>query len=279
MLDYRGYGKSDGQVESEDQLHQDVRAAYDEMRKRYDEDKIVVLGYSLGSGPASKLAAENSPRLLILQAPYFSLKDVAKRSFPFIPVVLLKYKLETNRYITACKMPVVLIHGDQDEVIYYESSLKLKALLKPTDPPDVTSFYHDDMRRLIKMEIPSGNDVVVYRYEYDTNDNVVRIFYTLPGQQEFLGRENLSFNDMSTLHSRYQDLYFLDTYVFRRLPLRQNVESALLYSNGPLYRLKTPTVVTYQYSFNDDGLIVSRSSDYHGIIGEYNFSEVDYVCK
>ena len=133
LLDYRGYGKSDGQVKSEDQLHQDVRAAYDEMRKRYDEDKIVVLGYSLGSGPASKLAAENSPRLLILQAPYFSLKDVAKRSFPFIPVVLLKYKLETNRYITACKMPVVLIHGDQDEVIYYESSLKLKALLKPTD--------------------------------------------------------------------------------------------------------------------------------------------------
>ena len=148
-----------------------------------------------------------------------------------------------------------------------------------SDPPDVTSFYHDDMRRLIKMEIPSGNDVVVYRYEYDTNDNVVRIFYTLPGQQEFIGRENLSFDDMSTLHSRYQDLYFLDTYVFRRLPLRQNVESALLYSNGPLYRLNTPTVVTYQYSFNDDGLIVSRSSDYHGIIGEYNFSEVDYVCK
>jgi uncharacterized protein len=56
-----------------------------------------------------------------------------KHGYPFVPPFLLKYKLETNKYITECKMPIVLIHGDVDEVIPYSQSVKLKALLKETD--------------------------------------------------------------------------------------------------------------------------------------------------
>lgn len=133
LLDYRGYGKSEGAIASEAQLFQDVQRAYNEMLKLYEEDNIIVLGYSIGTGPATKLASTNSPKLLILQAPYFSLTDVVKRTFPFIPTFLLKYKLETHQYIAECKMPIVLFHGDQDEVIYYGSSLKLKPLLKESD--------------------------------------------------------------------------------------------------------------------------------------------------
>jgi pimeloyl-ACP methyl ester carboxylesterase len=133
LLDYRGYGKSDGQIESEKQFFQDVQLAYSEMMKRYSENSIIVLGYSIGTGPATKLASENNPRMLILQAPYFSLTDMVKKTVPFIPSFILKYKLETYRYISSCKMPIVLIHGDEDEVIYYESSVKLRSLLKPGD--------------------------------------------------------------------------------------------------------------------------------------------------
>ena len=133
ILDYRGYGKSDGAINSEAQLFQDVQVAYNEMLKRYEEDKIIVLGYSIGTGPATKLASTNKPKLLILQAPYFSVTDVVKRSFPLIPPFLLKYKLETYHYITLCNMPIILFHGDEDEVIYYGSSLKLKELLKKGD--------------------------------------------------------------------------------------------------------------------------------------------------
>jgi uncharacterized protein len=133
LLDYRGYGKSEGTLRDEQQLHADVQATYAEMLKSYDEQKIIVLGYSLGTGPAARLASLNHPRLLILQAPYFSMTDMMKSTFPIVPTFLLKYKLETFRYIVDCKMPVVMIHGNEDEVISYGQSLKLKGLLKTTD--------------------------------------------------------------------------------------------------------------------------------------------------
>ena len=105
----------------------------DELKKKYTEDKIIVLGYSIGTGLASKIASTNNSQLLILQAPYYSLADMIKHSYPIIPTFLLKYKFTTNEFIKACKMPVVLFHGNQDEVIYYGSSLKLKELFKPHD--------------------------------------------------------------------------------------------------------------------------------------------------
>jgi len=133
LLDYRGYGKSEGTIESEEQLFQDVQSAYDEMKKNYSEDKIIVLGYSIGTGPASKLASTNHAKMLILQAPYYSLTDVMQHAFPIVPPFLLKYKLDSYKYIPACKMPIVLFHGNLDEVIPYSQSIKLKPLLKGSD--------------------------------------------------------------------------------------------------------------------------------------------------
>ena len=133
ILDYRGYGKSEGTIDSEAQLSQDVQQVYSEMLKTYSEDKIVVLGYSIGTGLAAKLASANHPRLLILQAPYYSLTDVVKHTFPLVPPFLLRYKLDTHKYISDCEMPIVVFHGNEDEVIPYGQSLKLKPLLKNSD--------------------------------------------------------------------------------------------------------------------------------------------------
>ena len=133
ILDYRGYGKSEGTIESEAQLFQDAQLAYSEMLKLYPENKIVVLGYSIGTGLAAKLASSNHPRLLILQAPYYSLSDVVKHTFPLVPPFLLRYKLDTYKYISDCEMPIVLFHGNEDEVIPYGQSIKLKHLLKKSD--------------------------------------------------------------------------------------------------------------------------------------------------
>jgi uncharacterized protein len=127
MLDYRGYGKSEGIISSENQMFDDVQTAYNEMKKIYPENKIIVLGYSIGTGPAAKLASTNHPELLILQAPYYSLVDMAKNNFKLVPSFILKYKFETNEYLMDVNMPVVIFHGDQDEVIPYTSSQRLKS--------------------------------------------------------------------------------------------------------------------------------------------------------
>ncbi|MEO6456491.1 MAG: alpha/beta fold hydrolase [Ginsengibacter sp.] len=133
MLDYRGYGKSEGSIDGQTQFFQDIQTTYDELKSKYVEGKIIVLGYSIGTGLAAKVASTNNPRLLILQAPYYSLTDMMRHTYRIIPTFILKYKFETHEYIKNCKMPIVIFHGNSDEVIYYGSSLKLKKGLKKQD--------------------------------------------------------------------------------------------------------------------------------------------------
>lgn len=133
LLDYRGYGKSGGAISGQEQLFSDIQTAYDTLKTKYPENRIIVLGYSIGTGPASWLASQNNPKLLILQAPYYSLTDMMRHAYPIIPAFILKYKFETCNHLTTCKAPVVIFHGNRDEVIYYGSSLKLKTLFKKQD--------------------------------------------------------------------------------------------------------------------------------------------------
>jgi pimeloyl-ACP methyl ester carboxylesterase len=133
MLDYRGFGKSEGFIKNQRQFYEDVQLVYDSLKTRYKESEIIILGYSIGTGPAANLASLNKPKLLILQAPYYSLVDMMKRNYPVIPTFLLKYKFETSKYIQSCKMPVIIFHGERDEIIDYNASIRLKTLLKPAD--------------------------------------------------------------------------------------------------------------------------------------------------
>ena len=133
ILDYRGYGKSDGSINSQEQFYTDVQTAYDTLKNRYDEKTIIVLGYSIGTWPATKIAASNNPKLLILQAPYYSLVDYMNMKFRFVPTFILKYKFETNTLIEKCKMPIVLFHGDSDEIFPESNALRLKELFKKED--------------------------------------------------------------------------------------------------------------------------------------------------
>ncbi|MCI1190127.1 alpha/beta hydrolase [Hymenobacter sp. DH14] len=133
LLDYRGYGKSGGSISNQGQMLADVDTVYRQLLPEYPENRTVILGYSLGTGPATWLAARHHPKLLVLQAPYFSMRDMAARLYPFVPGFLLRYPMPTNELITQVSAPIVLFHGDRDEVIDYNSTLRLKALLKPTD--------------------------------------------------------------------------------------------------------------------------------------------------
>lgn len=133
VLDYRGFGKSEGEIYSEKQFYEDVQIAYNEMKKRYAEKNIVIIGYSIGTGAAAMLASQNDPKLLVLQAPYYNLTDMMHHTYPFVPNFLLKYKFSTNEFLEKTATPVMVFHGDADEIIYYGSSLKLKEHFKAGD--------------------------------------------------------------------------------------------------------------------------------------------------
>lgn len=117
ILDYRGYGKSEGSIHSEQELFDDIETAYLDLKNLYTEKKIIVLGYSLGTGLAAYLCQSYSPKLVILQAPYISMVDMKNLKYPIIPTFILKYKLNTSAYLQNCKSPIVLFHGKDDELI------------------------------------------------------------------------------------------------------------------------------------------------------------------
>ena len=125
ILDYRGYGKSGGAIETEEQFLNDVKLAYAEMVKRYDESKIIIAGYSIGTGSAAMLASLNHPKALILKAPYYSLTNIIDSRVPFMPSFLQKYKFETYKYLENVTVPVYIFHGTADRVIPYSNAIKL----------------------------------------------------------------------------------------------------------------------------------------------------------
>ena len=133
LFDYRGFGKSGGHITSESQFFEDIRLLYREMKKKYTEDKISVIGYSIGTGPAAMLAAENEPKQLILLSPYYSMPDMMHQRYSFVPEFILTYRFETYRYLDQLKAPVSIFHGREDQTIYFGSSLKLKKHFKPGD--------------------------------------------------------------------------------------------------------------------------------------------------
>ncbi len=135
ILNYRGYGKSEGEISSEEQFNQDMQSVYDYFKKEYQERNIILFGYSAGTGPAASVAASNNPKMLILQAPYYSMKNEAQRAFYYLPISLLsRYESPVYSYLEKTKCPIVILHGDNDKKIPAKiSSHKLKEFLKPND--------------------------------------------------------------------------------------------------------------------------------------------------
>lgn len=121
VVDYRGYGKSDGEIESEAQLHADVTRVWDWLLSRYEPGDVTVVGYSIGAALAARLACETArpPARLVLLAPFFSVRDMARRMLPFVPSGLLRYPLRTDLVLTECRTgpPVTIFHGVDDGTV------------------------------------------------------------------------------------------------------------------------------------------------------------------
>jgi uncharacterized protein len=123
LLHYRSYGGSSG-TPSEESIQRDATALFD---KAYAEHpQTVVIGRSLGSGVAVRLASRRPVSRLILITPYDSFQEIAASHFRFMPVRwLLRDKFESWRYAPRVTVPALLIMAEHDEVIPRASTERL----------------------------------------------------------------------------------------------------------------------------------------------------------
>jgi pimeloyl-ACP methyl ester carboxylesterase len=128
LVDYRGFGKSTGK-RAEEKMMQDMQFVYESLAGDYGEENLIVYGRSLGSGFAAKLASDNNPRYLILDAPYYNFKKVVERFLPFLPLqIVLRYHLRTDKWIPKIKCHIYIIHGTKDWLIPIKHSEALQKL-------------------------------------------------------------------------------------------------------------------------------------------------------
>ena len=125
MPDYRGFGKSDGELLSEKQMLADITAVFDSIVPKYKDHPIVIVGYSMGTGMAVYLARKYPIEHLVLIAPYTSLSDIKDDRFVPIPDFLMKYDFDVKEHLPMIDCCVEVFHSPNDEVIPYEHSQKL----------------------------------------------------------------------------------------------------------------------------------------------------------
>ena len=125
LLHYRGFGGSSGKP-SEALINADARALFDKVHR--DHADIALVGRSLGSGVALRLATERPARRLVLVTPYDSIQAIAAKQFPYLPIRwLLTDKFESWRYAPAIRVPTCLLQAERDEMIPATSTERLLA--------------------------------------------------------------------------------------------------------------------------------------------------------
>ncbi|MFD2822917.1 alpha/beta hydrolase [Lacinutrix iliipiscaria] len=136
FVDYRDYGKSEGCYSNSDQLLSDAQKVYNYTKTQYSEDEITVLGFSLGSGMASYVASKNKPKMLILNAPYYSWKTlIAEEIAPPVPKYIIRYDIPSYQFIKEVTCPIHICYGTRDFLIHPETNAKK---LKAIQPDQIT---------------------------------------------------------------------------------------------------------------------------------------------
>ena len=122
---YPGYPGTDG-TPTQDNLVAAAIEQYNHLRGILGVDNFVFYGTSLGAGVAAQLAAEHQPELLILDAPFNSVLDMAQRQMPILPTaILLKDRWRSDKALDGLDTPLLWVHGTADRVIPLAQGEKL----------------------------------------------------------------------------------------------------------------------------------------------------------
>ena len=150
LMDYRGYGQSEGEIEREGDLIKDAEAALDWLTavKKIPLAQVVLYGESLGSAPAIRLGGEHAVGAVILEAPFTSFLDLARKHYPFVPALLLKdFQFSNIDRVSKLKAPLFILHGERDETCPYVMAGELfEKAPEPKGFFTIPNGMHNDLR-------------------------------------------------------------------------------------------------------------------------------------
>ncbi len=150
IIDYRGYGKSEGRP-NEDGIYKDGYCAYRYLTgiRGVPENRVIVMGESLGGAVACEVASKFTVGGLILEATMKNARSIALRTLPILPPSLyLKSQFNNIGKISQIHCPVLIIYGTKDTTIPPSHSVQL---YKSADEP----------KEIVAIEGASHNDVFI----------------------------------------------------------------------------------------------------------------------
>jgi len=126
IIAWRGFNGNDGKP-SEEGLYRDGKGAIMWLKNLgISEEDIIIYGESLGTGVATEIAQNNNFAGLVLETPFTSMIEAAKNFYPYIPVgLLLKDKYKNNIKIKNINIPVLVMHGEADQIVPFWMGKKI----------------------------------------------------------------------------------------------------------------------------------------------------------
>jgi len=145
MIDYNGYGWSHGEP-SEEACYLNALASreYLVQERHVDPKQIVLFGESLGGAVAIDLATRKEVGAIILESTFTNIGAVIERFVPGIEAHL-RGKFDSLSKISNVQSPLLMLHGDEDELVPYELGQQLfKAANEPKEFITITGAHHND---------------------------------------------------------------------------------------------------------------------------------------
>ncbi len=147
IFDYRSYGKSKWEIKNEIDLFRDADAAYTylKIKRFYKDENIIFWWHSIWNSFSLNLAQNKKLKAVIVESAFYSLEEIAKKQYFYLPVsYILKYKFKNYEKIQAINSPIMIIHGENDEILPLKEAQKLYEVANFPKTFFKTEAYHNN---------------------------------------------------------------------------------------------------------------------------------------
>lgn len=165
IYDYRGFGKSSGSITLSN-IYSDPIKLYELVAAEYGEENLIIYGSSLGTAFASYVGSQKKPKAIILDAPFYSMLDMACLKKPYIPRLLLakilKYHLRSDQLLPKISSPILISHGTSDTEVPFCEGVRLYDTIK-----------HRSNAVFVRIEGGGHDDLTKYRLYHESKNHFI----------------------------------------------------------------------------------------------------------